>query len=819
MAAIDDLIAQIEDRALRQRLRTEAARLTKNKKFGLVFEDHLPELTAVHDLPITLGARVARRDRPIHEVWRVLAVDAKKARCLPLSGDDKAEQASFPLDDLVIVRQFGEPIFPALEPVDRVVNGGENDPWHTLIESDNYHALQLLEYCYAGQVDCIYIDPPYNTGARDWKYNNDYVDKNDSWRHSKWLAMMQRRLQIAKRLLNPSTGVLIVTIDEHEVHHLRILLETILPETFLQMTTAVINPKGVTQGRFSRVEEHVLFCFMPNATVTGGDDDLLNPISLSSRPRWKGLLRSGTNAERSDRKKMFYPVLIDEDRGAVVGTGETLEFGKSPDLKEKINGYRAAWPIRSDSSEGNWGVGYPTLRKLIDKGYVRLGAYDKKRGTWALSYLSRQLREKIDSGALIVTDYDAQKNVVDVVYSSSRERKIKTVWHRSRHDAGAHGADLVSRIIGQTRAFSFPKALYSVSDSIACVTKANKNALILDFFAGSGTTLNAVNLLNATDEGKRRCILVTNNEVSASEAERLSKAGLRSGDRDWEKQGICQAVTWPRSKYTILGRRDDSTRLEEEYFTGEQVEKEKPRRFKHLDFFDGASLGTKAKKKRLLALIDALPQNAIVADDQAFIVMADKSASILFDENAAEDWLAALEDQDQITDFYIVAAKANTFRKIRDRVNDLLGASTVTEELKRPMADGFSANLEYFKLNFLDKDQVALGRRFAQILPILWLRAGAIGPRPEMAADAPEPAMLLPPSNSFAVLLDERQFNAFLTKVAERTDLTHVFLITDSPEAFAEMAGAVSNACSQAQVVQLYRDYLENFLINRERRA
>jgi adenine-specific DNA-methyltransferase len=103
-------------------------------------------------------------------------------------------------------------------------------PWHTLIEADNYHALQLLDYLYAGQVDCIYIDPPYNTGARDWKYNNDYVDGNDGWRHSKWLAFMEKRLKLAKRLLKPDTGVLIVTIDEHEVHHLGMLLEREFPE-------------------------------------------------------------------------------------------------------------------------------------------------------------------------------------------------------------------------------------------------------------------------------------------------------------------------------------------------------------------------------------------------------------------------------------------------------------------------------------------------------------------------------------------------------------------------------------------------------------
>ena len=89
-----------------------------------------------------------------------------------------------------------------------VCNAADSDLWHILIEADNYHALQLLEYLYAGKVDCIYIDPPYNTGAKDWKYNNDYVDGADTYRHSKWLSMMERRLKLAKKILNPHGSVL-----------------------------------------------------------------------------------------------------------------------------------------------------------------------------------------------------------------------------------------------------------------------------------------------------------------------------------------------------------------------------------------------------------------------------------------------------------------------------------------------------------------------------------------------------------------------------------------------------------------------------------
>ena len=118
------------------------------------------------------------------------------------------------------IAEFGEAVYPYLKPIDKISNAPDKKLWHTLIEADNYHALQLLEYLYAGQVDCIYIDPPYNSGAKDWKYNNDYVDSNDAYRHSKWLSMMEKRLKLAKKLLNPNDSVLICTIDEKEYLHL-----------------------------------------------------------------------------------------------------------------------------------------------------------------------------------------------------------------------------------------------------------------------------------------------------------------------------------------------------------------------------------------------------------------------------------------------------------------------------------------------------------------------------------------------------------------------------------------------------------------------
>ena len=831
MSAIDTLIAQISDPRLRERLTAEWDNAKKEKKFGLVFEDHLPELLPLHCAKPHKGDLVCRRQGALKDVWQIKSIHAGMATCVQPSNEAHpseptraaAEPVQFPVDELLVVREFGEPIFPALVHVDTVANGPADAPWHTLIEADNYHALQLLDYLYAGRVDCIYIDPPYNTGARDWKYNNDYVDGNDGWRHSKWLAFMEKRLKLAKRLLKPDTGVLIVTIDEHEVHHLGMLLEREFPEAVRQMATIVINQKGVSQGRLARAEEYALYVFMPDAYLKTHHDDLLSPDRSDQKrfqvPRWEWLLRGGSNSRRSDRPLLFYPIYIDTIRKKITGVGEPLPLGETPDLDAFPEG-TVAWPIRTDGSYGNWQVGPSSFKELIDAGFARLGGYDKKRRTWTVQYLNRGTRARIENGEIVVVGRNKQTNAVEIEYASadSRLRNIKTVWHRGIHDSGIYGSSLLKSILGESSKFTFPKSLYSTRDAVAAVVRDRPNALIVDFFAGSGTTLNAVNLLNATDGGSRRCILVTNNEVSADEAAALSARGLKPGDAEWEAQGICRSVTWPRSKYTILGQRDDGSVLAGEYLTGKTVEREKARGFTQIGFIDPAQLDTPAKKKQVVALIDGLPQT-LVKDPCPFIVSEDHKATVLFDPTAAEDWLEALDGQEHITDFYIVTPVKRVFDQLKAQVVELLGPILVPEEEKRPMSAGFAANLAYFKLDFLEKERVSLRRAFREILPLLWLKAGAVGPRPELKRGEPEPVLFAPEGSNFVVLLDETRMGRLLKSLEGRTGLSQVFIVTDADESFKTMAQDVREVAGKANpglaVVQLYRDYLLNFMINK----
>jgi adenine-specific DNA-methyltransferase len=208
---LDVLLDKVDDPALRADLRRQVDLLRARRRFGLVFEEHLPERVQLAEHAIRRGTRVVRRDHEDDEPREVIRVANKKATVRSAEG----ETETLGVDDVVVVADFGEPIYPGLRRLGSLKAGGDK-PAHVVIKGENHHVLEALQFTHAGKVDCIYIDPPYNTGERDWKYGNDYVDKDDAYRHSKWLAFMERRLRLAKQLLNPDDSALIVTIDEKE---------------------------------------------------------------------------------------------------------------------------------------------------------------------------------------------------------------------------------------------------------------------------------------------------------------------------------------------------------------------------------------------------------------------------------------------------------------------------------------------------------------------------------------------------------------------------------------------------------------------------
>ncbi len=707
MSKLHDLIAKVENPSLRDALAAECRKLEKGRKFGLVFEEHLPEATPLYDLEIKPGMNVATRIQDGGALFIVKSIDDGVATCIAHKG---GEEVQYPIEELVAVATFGEPIYPYLKMMDSIENGG-GDLWHTLIEADNYHALQLLEYLYAGKVDCIYIDPPYNTGARDWKYNNDYVDSNDAWRHSKWLSMMEKRLKLAKKLLNPKDSVLIVTIDEKEYLHLGMLLEQLFPEARMQMISSVIKPEGTNRfNEFSRTNEYIYFLLFGNALISPGKTSMFsNDIEAEDSStdvvrelEWRNLRRRENTSVRSARPNQFYPIFIDSKTGSIHSIGEALELHVDRHSVPIPNGCYALYPLTPSGIETLWGKHYKSARQLHKDGYLMVtnGTNPAKA---IVRYLATGTVNDIVSGKITITSRGMQNEVIGYYVDGNKMLMPKSMWYMPSHNSQTNGSLLIKKVIGENR-FNFPKSLYAVTDCIRFFVANKPNALILDFFAGSGTTLHAVNLLNAEDGGNRRCIMVTNNEVSDAEAKEFQKKGLRPGDQEWESKGIARYVTWPRTVCSIKGENIKGEPLKGDYLGGD---KDNPRK----------------------------------------------------------------------------------------------------------MSDGFKANAAFFKLGFLNPGAVALGRKFEELLPVLWMKAGAHGECPKYSPSDKERGYVVWPENKMAVLFDEGSFAKFAKEVRDTPQVETIFVVTDYEPSYR----AVVEAFPKHKVYSLYGDYLTSFRVNVKR--
>ena len=811
MALLQDLIQQIDDPALKERILQETNKLLKQKKFGLVFEEHLPECTPLYDVPIRVGSKVALKTGYVSDIYTVMNIDEDEVQC---DRRETHEQKTFRLDELVTVAEFGEAIYPTLKPIDTVENAPDSDLWHTLIEADNYHALQLLEYLYAEKVDCIYIDPPYNTGAKDWKYNNDYVDSSDAYRHSKWLSMMEKRLRIAKKLLNPNDSVLIVTIDEKEYLHLGCLLEELFPEATIQMVSSVINPKGAARHQqFGRTDEYLFF--VQFGVSSPEPLPLTNEWKISedkraSRLRWKELLRSGSHTARADSPNQFYPVFINNtDAGPVFHSVGESYYGTNTSEIVAPDGCVAVWPIRADGTEGNWQISSENLKASIAIGYAKLGNW---RGeNTAITYLAKGEREKIAKGAFTIIGHRQDGSVITDDDAYIPKFIPGTQWRIKSHNAEQGGTNLLKEFFGSSR-FTFPKSLYAVHDTIRFFVANKPNALIIDFFAGSGTTLHAVNLLNAEDGGCRRCICVTNNELRKDESDTLTVQGFKPGDPEWEKLGIAKYVTWPRIECSIKGHDVNGNYLEGEYTTYKTSIEKKDRNIIQIGFVSDASSLKIGEKKRLVSILSnkKLPQT-LVSQETKYIVSDETkhTVTILLDDTAGDEWLKALDGMDHITDFYIITSNNRIFKSLKARIKGMFEPILIQSPVVMPMKDGFKANCEYFKLGFLDKTSVALGRQFRELLPVLWMKGGAIGRCPALENDDLS-NMLILPQNKMAVLMDEIYYSEFDAELRRNPEIQTIFIVTDSETAYRSMIRSYDDK----DCYQLYRDYLDNFRIN-----
>jgi len=580
MSRLTDLLRQARkvDPQLGTDLEVEFRALSKRRTFGLVFEQHQPEAVELPRRALRLGDKVrvlpprGEQKAGDQRLWRVSRIErgngGRIAHLFEDGAEDPETQAVLAAD-VVSVAEFRDTIYPGLVETGRVERSGDK-PSHIVINSENYHALKLLTYTHRHSVDVIYIDPPYNTRANDWKYNNDYVDPGDSYAHSKWLAFMERRLRIAMELLDPTDSVLIVAIDANEVHRLGLLLEQTFVGARIRMISTLINPKGVgvTEG-FKRVDEYLFIVRFGTQDVTSSvdtplgskpvdsaDQDTLEEPRKEPSPRgldWQTARRRDLASVRPTRPRQFYPIYVDATTGMIESIGKAIPHEMDRNDAPQREGCVAVFPVRDDGTEMNWGVTAPTFAKRWKCGYCRAGkAQPGKPQQYIIQYLKRGPIKDIEEGHATIAGRNPDGSVI-AYYEELKAKAPSTQWNLRSHNAEHYGTKTLRTLL-PGRLFPFPKSLYAVEDVLRLFVANKPNAVILDFFAGSGTTAHAVMRLNRQDDGRRQCISVTNNEVAAEEVRRLRKQGLRPGDPDWEKSGICDYITKPRIHAAISGK-------------------------------------------------------------------------------------------------------------------------------------------------------------------------------------------------------------------------------------------------------------------------
>ncbi len=423
-----------------------------------------------------------KKEKSVEELQKEIArlkKELKSKKTYGLVWEDKPE-------DVIEMCKEKLPVLKEVSNKDIITD--EKKPVNILIEGDNYHALCALNYSHNKKIDIIYIDPPYNTGAKDWKYNNDYVDNNDTFRHSKWVCMMEKRLILAKKLLR-DTGIIICAIDEYEIHNVRHLLDTIFQEkNKLGMVTVLHNPKGRNLSKFFSSNSEYMLVYSKDVNKASFNDVVIDEEKLITFDqkdelggyRLEKFMRVRTSWSRKNKPNNYYPIYVSPKMDIL-----TLE---------NIKGYIPVYPKTDDGREWAWKNIPGTFNSLNkDNYFVAL----------------------------------KEKNIINIYHKYREKQVFKNVWTNKKYFSEFNGSLLLKDILGDNY-FNYPKSVFLILDILKITS--SKNAIILDYFAGSGTTGHAVLELNKEDSGNRKFILVTNNENE-----------------------ICTDVCYPRVKKVIKG--------------------------------------------------------------------------------------------------------------------------------------------------------------------------------------------------------------------------------------------------------------------------
>lgn len=524
----------------------------KRRSFGLIFEQHRPEAVELPGRSVRRGDKVRvlpprgatqPHDQRLWRVDRMARADGKRLAHLVEIDADDPDTLIVADDAIVVVAEFRDRIYPGLVETDRIEHV-KGKPFHTIINAENFHALEMLTYTHQESVDLIYIDPPYNTGGKfAWLYNDDYVDSDDDYRHSKWLAFMDRRLRVARELLKPS-GAIMISIGDDEQHRLRMLLDQIfgvenhVAQLAVEMSTTS-GPKttNAQQGTIVKNVEYVLIYRKSPAFDT----------EIRHTPLYDGIEKWDAN----------YPLWLNDD-----GTTESVyrRLDEEPAVRAdiarfelvKTSGHRAGAFVGASGMDLLL-LASAAARDFIRSNLDRIGRTDTPpvSGKSVEVPVGRWIEHQTEGRSYRLTRSATGK--VWQIYTLDRNYRMSDdylprygrtvirgdIWRGFHSDMGH-----VSNEGGV--AFANGKKPIRLIRQLVKWANNSPDAVILDFFAGSGTTAHAVAAMNADDGGNRRAIVVTNNELSKVDRQAASLAGYRAGDPEWEERGVFESKTKPR---------------------------------------------------------------------------------------------------------------------------------------------------------------------------------------------------------------------------------------------------------------------------------
>lgn len=404
-----------------------------------------------------------------------------------------------------------------------VIGGGNplniNDiPNHILIEGDNLEALIALTYTHENKIDVIYIDPPYNTGNKDFVYNDSFVDSEDSYRHSKWLSFMARRLRIAKRLLS-DRGVIFISIDDNEQANLKLLCDEIFgANNCVGLIPTVMNLKGnQAEYGFAGTHEYTIVytkdksvCVLGNLLASDEEIDSWEEDEIGYFKKGATLKRTGTDAPRTSRPYGYFPILIRD-----------VDLSVSSITEDE---YKQIYNPKDKTFDDDY-INYLSVKYNKAGFYLVLPIVNGQKCSWRWGFNTVRTNFNEIIVTRVGTDFSLYKKQRPEL-GDLPSKKPKSILYKAQYSSGNGTAQL--KELSLSAGFNNPKPIDLIADLLRIGNC--KLSTVLDFFAGSGTTLHAVMQLNAEDGGKRQCILCTNNE-----------------------NGICENVTYERNKRVIQG--------------------------------------------------------------------------------------------------------------------------------------------------------------------------------------------------------------------------------------------------------------------------